>query len=88
MANHEGETQTDLCICPTATESLGRLHGIGMGKAIVRTATVKGCPVHDSCRGYTKEARSAAANGPWLYCPHHGVKECPADALAGVDDQP
>lgn len=69
------------CICPTAVRSLGRLHGVSMGRGTVRLATTAGCLEHDACHGWTQRRRAAYAStrpwsvGPW--CPLHGGKDCP-----------
>lgn len=34
------------CTCPTAYRSLGKLHGISLGKGWVRTADDPTCPIH------------------------------------------
>jgi hypothetical protein len=65
------------CICPKAMQSLGRWEGVSMGKALLRTTTTEDCPVHDACHGYTKAVRAEEENGEWLYCPHHGKRNCP-----------
>ena len=66
------------CICPKAMQSLGTQDGIRMGNAMLRTKTTKGCPVHDSCHGYTKEYRKERPSWGNPYCPIHRVKNCPA----------
>lgn len=71
------------CVCPHGERSLGRLHGVSMGRGIVRLSTTKGCPEHDACHGWTKAARAdyastrpwTNARGPW--CPIHATKDCP-----------
>lgn len=65
------------CTCPHEERSLGRLHGVDMGRGIVRTGLTKGCPVHDTCQGYTRAVRSGrpAWSDPW--CPIHGRRDCP-----------
>ena len=66
-------------------QSLGRWEGINMGQALLRTTTTKGCPVHNSCHGYTKADR---ADRPWWsrpWCPIHDIQNCP-DRLIGGDE--
>lgn len=69
------------CTCPHGVRSLGRLHGIDMGRGIVRLSTTKGCPEHDTCHQWTKENRAKYKVGrPWSigpYCPVHANKDCP-----------
>lgn len=70
-------TVTTDCICPKAMQSLGTLYGISMGKAMLRTTTIKDCPAHDSCHGYTKAVRAARPEWSDPWCPKHGRKDCP-----------
>lgn len=65
------------CTCPHEERPLGRLHGVNMGRGMLRIATTPGCPEHDSCRGYTKAYRAADPRGRYLYCPIHTRKVCP-----------
>ena len=65
------------CTCPHGERSLGVLGGINMGRGIVRLSTTSGCPVHDSCQGYTASIRAHKWNGLRLYCPIHRTKDCP-----------
>jgi len=70
-------TEVAGCICPHMEGSLGRLDGISMGRGMLRTSTTVGCPVHDTCQGYTKEVRAARPEWSNPYCPIHGTKNCP-----------
>lgn len=65
------------CTCPHGEEALGVLHGVNMGRGIVRLSTTPGCPAHAACQRYTAENRSIYDNGAWLYCPVHGTTDCP-----------
>lgn len=65
------------CTCPQAMRPLGRLEGISMGQGMVRLHTTKGCPTHDTCRGFTAAYRKDwGPEGCWLQCPIHGSKDC------------
>lgn len=66
------------CICPKAMQTLPRWEGVNMGRALLRTATAAGCPVHDSCHGYTKAERTGRPSWSVPYCPIHGTHNCPA----------
>ena len=66
------------CICPRAMQSLPLWEGVNMGQALLRTTTTKGCPVHDSCHGYTKAVRAARPAWSNPYCPIHRTKDCPS----------
>ncbi len=69
------------CICPHGERSLGTLHGVRMGRGVVRLSTTPGCPEHDSCHGWTKAARAARKAEAWWsdpYCPIHAGRDCPA----------
>jgi hypothetical protein len=65
------------CICEWGIRSLGRLYNVNMGKGLVRLSTTKDCPVHDSCRRYTKEVRAARPSWSNPYCPKHKTRDCP-----------
>lgn len=65
------------CICPHSERPLGRLHGISMGRGIVRLSTTAGCPEHDSCHGWTKARRAQQPEWSKPYCPIHGTRNCP-----------
>ena len=67
------------CTCPHGERSLGRLHGVYMGRGMVRLATTPGCPEHDSCRGFTNAYRAGLPrwSNPW--CPIHRNSPCPGD---------
>ena len=70
---------TDLaeCTCPKSMQSLGRWEGVDMGRAMLRTSTEPGCPVHDSCQHYTKANRAKRPVWSNPYCPIHKTKDCP-----------
>ncbi len=65
------------CTCPHKEASLGRLHGVNLGRGVVRTGTTPDCPTHDTCRGFTKAYRAAQPrwSNPW--CSKHPRKACP-----------
>lgn len=67
------------CICPRAEQSLGRLYGVNMGRAVLRTKTTKDCPVHDACHGYTKAVRAARPSWSKPWCPKHATRNCPEE---------
>lgn len=67
----------DRCRCDFDYRSLGKLHGINMGKGWVRITTHPKCPVHSLCRHFTKQVRAEASNGRYLYCNVHATKDCP-----------
>ena len=67
----------DRCKCDHGYLSLGKMHGINMGKGWVRTGTHPLCPVHALCQHYTKAVRAERWNGRWLYCNVHKTKDCP-----------
>ncbi len=79
------EWATGPCTCRHAEASLGRLHGVSMGRGVVRIGTTPNCPVHDACRHFTKAYRAAITES-WRknpFCPKHPKKPCPDPA-----DQP
>jgi hypothetical protein len=66
------------CTCRHGVRPLGRLHGFDMGVCLQRLSTTPKCPVHDSCRGYTKAYRESLLPdrlGPC--CPIHPKAACP-----------
>lgn len=80
MKADERSPRWDDCTCRHGERPLGRLHGIDMGRGIVRLGTTPNCPRHDACRGFTKEYRVARPwwSDPW--CPKHPRKPCPDPA--------
>lgn len=73
---------SDGCICPHKIGPMGFLHGVNMGKGKLRTSTTQGCPVHDTCQGYTKAVRAARPSWSNPWCPIHAGRNCPpGDAL-------
>lgn len=68
------------CTCRHAEASLGRLHGVSMGRGTVRIGTTPGCPEHDTCRGFTKgyRAEQPSWSNPWR--PKHPKTPCPASS--------
>lgn len=71
------------CTCRHAEASLGRLHGVSMGRGIVRIGTTPGCLEHDTCRGFTTALRAQYQSGRLLFCPKH-----PKCGAACPEDQP
>lgn len=69
---------TRSCTCPHGERPLGRLHGINMGRGIVRLSTTPGCPEHDSCHHYTAARRAKEERWGKFWCPIHKTKNCPA----------
>ncbi len=67
------------CTCRREERPLGRWPGtnIDMGRRIVRLGTTPNCPVHDSCRGFTKANRAARPSWSNPYCPKHPKTPCP-----------
>lgn len=68
------------CTCPHGVRPLGMLYGVNMGKGPVRLSTTKGCPVHDSCHGWTKAERQKRPSWSNPYCPIHKTRDCPEAA--------
>lgn len=71
--------QPESCRCDSAWKSLGRLHGVDMGKGWVRMNTHPDCLHHAKCRGFTDTIRAKGPSwwGRHLYCPVHKTKNCP-----------
>jgi len=65
------------CTCPHGERNLGRLHGVSMGRGIVRLDTTPGCPEHDTCHGYTAAFRAVNERGSAYWCPIHAARNCP-----------
>jgi len=63
---------TSVCTCPRK-ELADRM----FGPTIVRTSTTEGCPLHDTCQGYTKVARAARPEWSDPWCPIHATRDCP-----------
>jgi hypothetical protein len=57
--------------------SYGQLDGYDMGRGMVRISTTPGCPVHDSCQGFTKAYRATRPEWSDPYCVIHGTSDCP-----------
>lgn len=68
------------CTCPFAWQQLGRLYGISMGPGWVRLKDTPGCPVHDSCHGWTAERRAGRPSWSNPWCPIHQTRNCPEGA--------
>lgn len=71
------------CTCNWGERSLGRMHGIDMGRGMVRLSTTPGCPERDSCRGFTKAHRLTRPSWSNPWCPIHRTRPCPEEVSNG-----
>lgn len=66
------------CTCPHGERGLGKLHGVNMGRGMVRLATTPGCPEHDCCHHFTAAYRAEHERWGKHWCPKHTTKDCPS----------